>query len=382
MSERLQRVKTRKIDKFVRICDRAETLMSTEGSVTQLNTALSDIGELFEEIVSINDELIDQGQSTKEHELDSNGVQQLHERYKTVSQKMKLYLESRASDNRSEMSLRTRSVARSQVSNTSRASNASKEAEISARLRRIQLQQLERRLERECELEQRQTQQHEMERAARLAEAQDAMELAAVEAELRKTAENDLVWNRFDDFAGEAAVIERNPLSPTPNAAPTGKQQSHTPLAVCSRLPCAPPPEAAMLRPSNACTLSIWEQPARPLPQETPRPKSVSDMSPIATEQRQLNSRITSWITEAVKHAEKGQISYPATDGARRSVPQIQLPKFSGKSIEWPQWAGLFKTLIHDQPDLSDAEKLAHLQSSVTGVAKQTVEGMLFDGSL
>ncbi|XP_043203107.1 uncharacterized protein LOC122371080 [Amphibalanus amphitrite] len=68
--------------------------------------------------------------------------------------------------------------------------------------------------------------------------------------------------------------------------------------------------------------------------------------------------------------------------GHHRSVPQIKLPMFSGKATEWPQWIGLFKTLIHDQQCLSDAEKLAHLQSSVTGLAKQTVEGMLYDGAL
>ena len=58
------------------------------------------------------------------------------------------------------------------------------------------------------------------------------------------------------------------------------------------------------------------------------------------------------------------------------------MPKFSGKAIEWPQWIGLFKTLIHDQRSLSNSEKLAHLQSSVVGIAKQAVEGMLFDGDL
>ena len=38
--------------------------------------------------------------------------------------------------------------------------------------------------------------------------------------------------------------------------------------------------------------------------------------------------------------------------------------------------------MIHDQGALTNSEKLAHLQSSVAGIAKQAVEEMLFDGDL
>ena len=62
-------------------------------------------------------------------------------------------------------------------------------------------------------------------------------------------------------------------------------------------------------------------------------------------------------------------------------MPQLELPRFGGSPSEWPRWIGLFQTLIHDQASLSDAEKMAHLQSSVTGIARQLIEGMLLDGS-
>ena len=62
-------------------------------------------------------------------------------------------------------------------------------------------------------------------------------------------------------------------------------------------------------------------------------------------------------------------------------VPQVQLPRFDGNPRDWPRWIGLFRTLMHDQKSLSQAEKMAHLQSSVTGLARQLIEGMLFDGS-
>ena len=65
-----------------------------------------------------------------------------------------------------------------------------------------------------------------------------------------------------------------------------------------------------------------------------------------------------------------------------RGVPRISLPKFAGDPLEWPKWIGLFRALIHEQPGLSNAEKIVHLKSAVTGLAQQTIEGMLYDGQL
>ena len=38
--------------------------------------------------------------------------------------------------------------------------------------------------------------------------------------------------------------------------------------------------------------------------------------------------------------------------------------------------------LVHDQPSLSDAGRMAHLQAAVTGRAQQAIAGMLYDGGL
>ena len=388
MSDRLLRGFTRKIEQFHRICDRTETLVCTEGSVTQLNTELVDLGELVEEIVNISNEISDQAQTENGQESAPNDITQVQQRYKAVSEKVKLHLESRQSESRSEASARPRSVARSHVSNASRASVLSKEAEINVRLHHIQLRQLERRLERE-------RQQGELERAARLAEAQDAIELAAAEAGLRRAAENDLSWSRIDDFAEEIGVTERpdpadNRLE-RPCATLVQDQSPHVlPSVICgSPVTRGPPfteqrpraPTGTTQPPSSNAGLDVPLTVERP-PPAPPEETTVRHTPPVATEQRRPTTSVTSWIAEAAYSARTARAADPVMSGARRSVPQIQLPKFSGKPIEWPQWAGLFKTLIHDQQDLSDAEKLAHLQSSVTGVAKQAVEGMLVDGSL
>lgn len=65
-----------------------------------------------------------------------------------------------------------------------------------------------------------------------------------------------------------------------------------------------------------------------------------------------------------------------------RSLPHVTIPTFSGDPLEWPKWYGLFKSLVDDQRCLSDAEKLIHLQSAVTGLAEQCIRGMLFDPKL
>ncbi|KAF0297763.1 Calcium/calmodulin-dependent protein kinase type II subunit delta [Amphibalanus amphitrite] len=47
----------------------------------------------------------------------------------------------------------------------------------------------------------------------------------------------------------------------------------------------------------------------------------------------------------------------------------------TGKPSEWPRWIGLFRALVHDQPSLSDAERMAHLQASVMGQAQEAIAG-------
>ena len=119
------------------------------------------------------------------------------------------------------------------------------------------------------------------------------------------------------------------------------------------------------------------DNPDRPATETRRKEMQICNSEPRRT------ASATSWISEMTsKSQDEASAEQYRPGGHHRSVPQIQLPKFSGRATEWPQWIGLFKTLIHDQKCLSDAEKLAHLQSSVTGLAKQAVEGMLYDGAL
>ena len=65
-----------------------------------------------------------------------------------------------------------------------------------------------------------------------------------------------------------------------------------------------------------------------------------------------------------------------------KSIPKVHLPQFSGNSLEWPQWFGLFQALVDSQPGLSSTEKMIHLQSSVTGLAQKSIAGFMYNPEL
>ena len=62
-------------------------------------------------------------------------------------------------------------------------------------------------------------------------------------------------------------------------------------------------------------------------------------------------------------------------------LPKLVLEKFRGDPLHWPRWSALFKSLVHDRRELSDAERLTHLQTCLEGSARDAVSGLLCDGS-
>ena len=428
MNDRLKRLRSRKEDKFSRICSRVEVLISSHGSVDYVQEIIKELDDALEEIGSVNDKYEEETEETEEQELARKYMKAIEEKHKRVTDQLKRYIEVRANETRSIAATgRPLSVARSHSSAASRASAASREAQIGARLQQMRVQQLERRLEEERKLERQQQeaqrqqqeaqwqqqeaqqeaqrqqqeaqqeaerQQREAERTARLVEARDAAQLAAREAELRKAAENDLTWDRVDDFCGETAVDEDRSAG---RSLPVDSDGAGVGQEVVEM--CRPAREDSTSQQTRAahrqternsevgcraaaeCRIPAVNQPTV-TSQEAVRvlPSCPSELPAVTVPKRTASQ--TSWIYEIDNQVRGLESADHVVRGGYRSVPQIQLPIFSGKAIEWPQWIGLFKTLIHDQKSLSNSEKLAHLQSSVTGIAKQAVEGMLFDGEL
>ena len=56
------------------------------------------------------------------------------------------------------------------------------------------------------------------------------------------------------------------------------------------------------------------------------------------------------------------------------SLPKLQLKKFDGDPLQWPDWSSMIKSIVRDA-DLSLNGKIQHLQNCVVGRAKSTVEG-------
>ena len=55
-------------------------------------------------------------------------------------------------------------------------------------------------------------------------------------------------------------------------------------------------------------------------------------------------------------------------------LPPISIPSFSGTYEEWPSFYNSFKSLIHDQTDISNVDKLHYLKTSLSGDAHQKLE--------
>ena len=115
----------------------------------------------------------------------------------------------------------------------------------------------------------------------------------------------------------------------------------------------------------------------------TARWVSDHNLERIESSPKVTDSRLT-WI-DALEANGQGSDCMVQTRGVgMRSgpLPPLTLEKFSGDSLQWPRWIALFKALVHDRSELSDAERLAHLQSSLAGPAQLAVSGLLYDGSL
>ena len=54
----------------------------------------------------------------------------------------------------------------------------------------------------------------------------------------------------------------------------------------------------------------------------------------------------------------KGESKVEAAPVFVKSIPRLELPRFSGDQLEWPQFISLCKCLVHDQP-LTDTLKIS-----------------------
>ena len=78
-----------------------------------------------------------------------------------------------------------------------------------------------------------------------------------------------------------------------------------------------------------------------------------------------------------MKHTTPQVIYQPVPNSGARGLPKLKLTEFSGDSLEWQEWSGLFDVVVH-QKSISDTEKMQYLKTSFTGQAKAAISGMGF----
>ena len=77
----------------------------------------------------------------------------------------------------------------------------------------------------------------------------------------------------------------------------------------------------------------------------------------------------------------EGETNLQSTPAFVKSIPCLQLPRFSGDPLEWPQFISPFKCLEHDQP-FTDTKRITYLERALVGNAKKAIAGMLNHGHL
>ncbi|XP_043246401.1 uncharacterized protein LOC122393959 [Amphibalanus amphitrite] len=347
----LKGARAKKLGNLTRIRRRAFIIIDAKGSRTQLSELLKDLDQALEAIQEVNEQYV--SLLTEDVELESAAVymKDVEKQYEDAVSRIEEHLISRKDE--------APSVASgSHVSNSK--STASDRARIAAKVKRLEAEQLGQRLE-------LQKQEQEIQRKLQLQAAEDARAAAELEAQLLCAAEtgDDLNRDRMDDFVGE-------PAAQLPTDCPgLDRGSAVEPATLGSDLP--------------HCLNVPRDRSERPHPDQCPVTAGVADAA-VTSAGVNVPTRNGNELTTdgANQHPGASQLQ---TRGVSEpllhcALPRLTLPKFDGNPGEWVKWFALFRTLVHDQEMLTPTEKMIHLQSAVTGLAQQTIKGLLYDGNL
>ncbi|XP_043245749.1 uncharacterized protein LOC122393608 [Amphibalanus amphitrite] len=361
----------RKAALLTRACNTAEIQIDRCASEEELRKRLESLNTALEGFLEINGDYVEKVQEVGELEEAEEYAARLTARHasaiKAIKEAIKLK-SSGCSASETEgkpMSLAPRrdgsKVSGSRASKCSKASTVAREAEITAEMKALELKHLRARKERERQKEEQEDMLKEQEDTLRKARErqsrkqedmleekamQEEVERALVKARLCKAAESDLEWERRHDFDGENVALVPRECNVADGPVTVDLPQR--------RLP--PQEERRTLQPEQQTAANNAELPS-----------SKNEQHPA------------NWVT-AVRSEQ--QPLFHQQSAFVKSIPRLTLPTFRGSAQEWPRWIGLFKALVHNQPSLSDSERMAHLQNAVEGPAAQAINGMLFNGEL
>ena len=371
----LKRQRGRKASVFTRACTAIDGLLGRQHDSGELKKRLDTLNVALDGFLEANDAYVALLEDMEEIEEANQYAARITTRYAELTKRIEeaMVPPQQAASVKQDGSR----ISESRASGRSRASTASRDAEISAELKALELRQLRARQRRVAEQRRQETERKDQEDAMEMKAAEEELEHARLKARLLRTAESDLMWERRNDFREEGAnEVETHEPAPTSTVQLT---EEHTRVALLSAqqgIVCRRPTSAAHPTEENTrATYSSGQQGAACR-------RDVEAAAPTEVRGPSASGRNPAdWIRE-LRSDHPVQSPSHSSSAFVKSIPRLSLPTFRGDAREWPRWIGLFKALVHDQPSLTDSERMAHLQNAVDGPASQAIDGMLFNGAL
>ena len=120
------------------------------------------------------------------------------------------------------------------------------------------------------------------------------------------------------------------------------------------------------------------DKPTQPLPTDTSLPQTTLQASMVETwgtsPPRNLSS--SEILTEA---SDSGLLPTPHVTHAANStvhLPRLDLPTFSGNTLDWQQFWDSFDAAVNSNPTLTGVHKLNYLRSQLRGEACDVIAGL------
>lgn len=102
-------------------------------------------------------------------------------------------------------------------------------------------------------------------------------------------------------------------------------------------------------------------------------PKYVIDYQPLSSFDDLFNR-----VKRAGRSLQQPDLSkQPATQPRMPRLPPIEIPEFDGDIKHWPLFSASFENSVHNNPSLSDSEKLFYLIGKLTGKARSVCAGIV-----
>ena len=118
---------------------------------------------------------------------------------------------------------------------------------------------------------------------------------------------------------------------------------------------------------------------ARPSPPEEQMERIEADMRRILDLYDEVSEGVRQLERSRQGRASSGPVIRDAGSGVVGRLPTLDLPRFTGNLREWSGFRSMFASLVDSRTDLTRAEKLAYLRTSLEGEALSLIQHLELD---